>query len=148
MITLKDLRFEIIDFASPEYEKSLHIRDMVLRKPLGMSIYNDNLKADEIDTHIAAILNDEIVGTLILNKLSSIEIKMRQVAVNHAMKGEGIGAKMVAFSEEVSKKMGYSKMILHARKVVVLFYQKQGYRTLGEEFLEVGIPHFKMEKDL
>jgi predicted GNAT family N-acyltransferase len=55
---------------------------------------------------------------------------------------------MVAFSEEVSKKMGYSKMILHARKVVVLFYQKQGYRTLGEEFLEVGIPHFKMEKDL
>jgi predicted GNAT family N-acyltransferase len=145
---LKDLQIKIIDFASLEYEKALEIRDLVLRKPLGMSVFKDNLSADERDTHIAALIDGEIVGTLILTIHSAEEIKMRQVAVNQIRKGEGIGAKMVAYSEDVAKQSGHSKMVLHARKVVVPFYQKQGYKTLGEEFLEVGIPHLKMEKYL
>jgi predicted GNAT family N-acyltransferase len=37
---------------------------------------------------------------------------------------------------------------LHARKSVVNFYIKLGYSMIVEEFIEVGIPHYKMFKKL
>jgi len=142
------LQIKQINYDSIEYKQALRLRDLVLRQPIGMSIYEDNLTGDISDIHIAASLDEEIVGTLILHPLSEKEMKMRQVAVNQARKGEGIGAKMVAFSEKMAINSGCKKMVLNARKVVVPFYQKLGYATVGEEFLEVGIPHFKMFKIL
>jgi predicted GNAT family N-acyltransferase len=37
---------------------------------------------------------------------------------------------------------------MHARSNAVGFYEKVGYRTIGEQFMEVTIPHFIMEKKL
>jgi predicted GNAT family N-acyltransferase len=37
---------------------------------------------------------------------------------------------------------------LHARANAVNFYAKYAYRIVGDEFEEVGIPHFKMIKRL
>jgi len=55
---------------------------------------------------------------------------------------------MVAASEVVSRNLGYHKMVLNARKTAVPFYKKLAYKTIGKEFLEIEIPHFKMVKDL
>jgi predicted GNAT family N-acyltransferase len=37
---------------------------------------------------------------------------------------------------------------MHARKTALGFYEKLGYRVAGDEFIEVTIPHYVMEKDL
>jgi predicted GNAT family N-acyltransferase len=37
---------------------------------------------------------------------------------------------------------------MHARKDAIGFYEKQGYKISGDEFTEVTIPHFVMEKKL
>jgi predicted GNAT family N-acyltransferase len=37
---------------------------------------------------------------------------------------------------------------MHARKTAVGFYEKLGYKRIGNEFLEVTIPHYAMEKAL
>jgi predicted GNAT family N-acyltransferase len=37
---------------------------------------------------------------------------------------------------------------MHARKHAVGFYEKMGYKARGNEFIEVTIPHFAMEKQL
>jgi predicted GNAT family N-acyltransferase len=37
---------------------------------------------------------------------------------------------------------------MHARKTAVVFYEKLGYTSTGNEFTEVSIPHFVMEKRL
>ena len=55
---------------------------------------------------------------------------------------------MVRFAEEYCKDKGNSMMVLNARKTAVGFYEKLGYDTLGEEFLEINIPHYKMHKHL
>ena len=39
-------------------------------------------------------------------------------------------------------------MSLHARENVHKFYFKLGYRIEGDLFEEVGIPHYKMVKDI
>jgi predicted GNAT family N-acyltransferase len=36
--------------------------------------------------------------------------------------------------------------MMHARKTAVPFYERIGYQVAGEEFLEVGIPHYEMRK--
>jgi hypothetical protein len=37
---------------------------------------------------------------------------------------------------------------MHARKTALGFYEKLGYSRQGEEFTEVTIPHYIMEKAL
>lgn len=39
-------------------------------------------------------------------------------------------------------------MVLHARDVAKGFYRSMQYRVVGDEFTEVGIPHYHMEKEL
>ena len=135
-------------FNSDDYRSELELRDKVLRKPLGMTLYAENLEADKNDVHIGAFINNRIVGVLILTILNSNELKMRQVAVDEDFRAMKIGTGMVRFAEEYSKEKGYSTMSLNARKTAVAFYEKLGYAKMSREFLEINIPHYKMSKSL
>jgi predicted GNAT family N-acyltransferase len=39
-------------------------------------------------------------------------------------------------------------MIMHARSTAIGFYEKMGYTVTGNEFVEVTIPHYTMQKTL
>jgi predicted GNAT family N-acyltransferase len=73
---------------------------------------------------------------------------MRQVAVDAAIQGRGIGKRMVVYSESFSKELRFAEMILHARETAVPFYESLSYVKVGEGFTEVTIPHWSMEKTL
>jgi predicted GNAT family N-acyltransferase len=145
---IEKVQIKEFGFDSDEYKNELELRDKVLRKPLGMNLYDENLEADKNDIHIGAFINNRIVGVLILTRLNSTELKMRQVAVDEDFRAMKIGTEMVRFAEEYSKKMGYSTMLLNARKTAVAFYEKLGYTKVSGEFLEINIPHYKMSKSL
>lgn len=142
------LHIREIYYHSDDYRRELELRDAVLRRPLGMSIYNDKLEVDEQDSHIGAFLGEELVGVLVLTRLSDTDVKMRQVAVAEKMQSQGVGTLMVSFAENVARAAGYTTMVLHARKTAVPFYLKQGYAPVGDEFLEIDIPHYEMWKEL
>lgn len=89
-----------------------------------------------------------LVGTLILTALSEAEVKMRQVAVEETWQGKDIGARLVAFAEDLARRKGFRKVVLNARKSVVGFYEKLEYERIGGEFIEVTLPHQKMGKKL
>jgi len=50
------------------------------------------------------------------------------------------------FAENIARDRGFQKITMHARKTAVGFYEKLGYRVCGQEFEEVTIPHYVMEK--
>jgi len=137
-----------IKYLSEEYHQEQELRDRVLRKPLGMSLYDENMEAEQHDVHVGAFIHGTLAGVLILTRINAAEIKMRQVAVDEASRERHIGTEMVLFAEMYSKKNGYSTILLNARKTAVGFYEKLGYDSVGEEFLEINIPHFKMRKCL
>jgi ribosomal protein S18 acetylase RimI-like enzyme len=62
------------------------------------------------------------------------------------MQSRQVGTKLVRFAEEDARGSGYRIMVLHARKTAVPFYEKLGYSILGEEFLEINLPHYTMQK--
>jgi len=143
-----EIKIKVIRYNSEEYSQELQLRDEVLRKPLGMSLYDENLDAEMDDFHVGAFVNNQLVGVLILTKLNAGDVKMRQFAVAEKWQGKKIGTEMVVFAEEYSRHKGYSTIVLNARKSAAGFYEKLGYEKISEEFLEINIPHYKMRKKL
>lgn len=147
-IKMKDIDIQIVDFNSPLQKKSVELRYKVLREPLGLHFTDEQLAAEKDDAHIVALQNKNVVGVMVLQKTGDTHIKMRQVAVDFELQKSGIGKKLVEFTEQYAKQHGFDFIELHARDTAKEFYLKLGYYIEGEQFVEVGIPHFKMYKQL
>ena len=137
-----------IDHGSKEYQQMINLRKEILRKPLGLSFTEDELAKEKEDILIGAFDDDTILACCLLTKMDDKCIKLRQMAVQNNLQGKGIGASMMNFAETVARDKGYKKMIMHARKTALGFYEKLGYKAFGDEFEEVTIPHYVMEKRL
>ncbi len=139
-----------IDFQTKEYFQTLGLRYEVLRRPLSIHFNTNDLKNEGSDIHIVAFLNHRIIGCLILTEIAdkSFVYKMRQVAVDASCQQKGIGKKMVRFCETFATSRNFNKIELNARKSAVPFYLSLDYQIVGDEFLEVNIPHYKMIKSL
>lgn len=143
-------RSGILEFGSALQRKSVELRRNVLRIPLGLDFTEDELRSESGQFHFAVWDNEKIWAVLILNPDPSQNgcIRMRQVAVDPAIQGQGIGSELVSLSERWAARQGYKIMKLHARLHAVPFYKKLEYETEGKEFMEVGIPHIAMFKTL
>lgn len=143
------MRPEVILYKSEKYNQSVKLRDKILRKPLNMVFTEEFLSEDEHEIILGLVNNEKITATLNLKPVSSSTLKMRQVAVDDTIQGQGLGSKLVRFSEEYALKNGYNEFVLHARDTAVNFYLNLNYEiTDPEVFYEVGIPHLKMSKTL
>jgi N-acetylglutamate synthase-like GNAT family acetyltransferase len=141
------MEIRIIRPGSSDYEQMIALRVKTLLEPIGVPAgYIEPAKEAE-DIFIGAFKH-EIIGCCVLTKKDENTIQLRQMAVRNDQQGKGIGASIVQFAEVISKKLGYSTIIMHARDPVIEFYKKCGYSIAGEQFFEVGIGHHRMEKTI
>ena len=145
---IENLRVELVPFKSKAYEETLHLRQEILRTPLGLMLSEEECSKEIKDLHVAGFIEEKLIACLVLSPYNEKTIKMRQVAVSFGLQGQGVGKKMVVEAEKLCKERNFDKIILNARDVVVPFYQQLGYTNVSEIFIEVGIPHVKMEKKL
>jgi predicted GNAT family N-acyltransferase len=137
-----------IDYGTPEYDQMIKLRYEILRKPLKLTFHHEDLEKEKKDILIGAFEEDKMLGCCLLTKVDKHCVRLRQMAVQNNLQGKGIGASIMNFAENVAHDAGYKKVIMHARKTAIGFYEKLGYTVVGKEFLEVSIPHFVMEKKL
>jgi predicted GNAT family N-acyltransferase len=130
------------------WRKEVDLRYRILRVPLGLHFTQEQLDAEKSEHHLVYMEGEEVLGCLILTDKPGARLKMRQVAVDERRQGQGIGKLMVQYSENFARKTGYVAMECNARDTAVPFYQSLGWKTVGDMFEEVTIPHFKMEKIL
>ncbi len=140
------MEIRIVKYKSEDYKKAIVLRNKILREPLGIKMTEEFLAQDEQDVHFGIFEGDKILVSLTYRIISETTIKMRQVATDDHLQGQGLGKKLVLFSEKYMKEKGYSHIILNARNSAIYFYNKLSYTTFGEEFEEVGLPHMQMEK--
>lgn len=138
---------EII-YKSDDYLKAVELRTKILRTPLGLSMSKEFLAQDADDLHFGIFEDDKIFVSLTYKIISETTIKMRQVATDNHLQGKGLGQKLVLYTEKAMKQRGFSHIVLHARNSAIYFYEKLHYKTFGDVFDEVGLPHTKMEKYL
>lgn len=141
-----DLR--LIDHGLDLYDKMIELRLNVLLNPIGVPETYIEKEKEKDDFLIGAFSDDVLVGCCVLTPLNKDLIQLRQMAVLTAVQGKGVGVGIVEFAEQTAISNGYSILLMHARAVVVEFYKKCGYAIVGDEFEEVGIKHFKMQKRL
>jgi N-acetylglutamate synthase-like GNAT family acetyltransferase len=137
-----------ITYNSEDYKKMVQLRNQILRQPLGMTLHHEELEKEKNDIHIAAFDEDDILGCCVLTPVDESTLRLRQMAVNGDMQMKGIGASIVSFAENIARDKGYKSIIMHARNTATGFYEKFGYKRIGNEFNEVNLPHYIMEKKL
>ncbi|HYC39322.1 MAG TPA: GNAT family N-acetyltransferase [Chitinophagaceae bacterium] len=137
-----------IDHGTREYEQMVRLRDEILRKPLGLSFSPDELEQEKNNMLIGAFEDDIMLGCCMLVEEKPDTVRLRQMAVLNDLQGKGIGRALMNFAENLARDRGYRIMSMHARKNVVGFYEKMGYRVTSDEFTEVTLPHYVMQKKL
>lgn len=142
------MALRMIDHGSPEYLQMVNLRNEILRKPLGLSLDQEELKKETDDILMGAFEDEKLLGCCLLTRMDPQTIRLRQMAVPNNMQGKGIGKALMIFAENIARDRGFRKLTMHARKTAIGFYQKLGYAVIGEEFNEVTIPHVNMEKSL
>ena len=137
----------IIEFATPDFDRALKLRDQVLRKPLNMEFLPEDISKEYDSYHLACFDDyDQIIGVLTLKLINEDVLKMRQVAVLPNNQGQGIGTFLVESAEIFAVKEGFQHFELNARETAVRFYKRMDYKIIGKKFKEVGITHYKMIK--
>lgn len=142
------MEIKIAKFQSSQYYQALALRDKVLRAPLGLFFSGEDILAEQTYTHFIMLQEDQVVATAQMVNTGNGIGKMRQVAVDFEFQSRGFGGKLVDFIENWARESGLNGITLHARETAVAFYEKRNYSAKGESFMEVGIPHFLMEKHI
>jgi ElaA protein len=75
--------------------------------------------------------------------------RIGRVAVDETERGRGLGRDMLLMAEQrIAAADARAEIVLDAQSYLQPFYQALGYRLNGAEFLEDGIPHLPMYKQL
>lgn len=137
---------QLVDRDNLYFKQFIDLRHRMLRAPLGLSLYDEDLR-EEMNQFVFVGIKEGIVLTcLLLQNWEAGVLKLRQMATEESLHGFGYGRQLVLYAEEWARKHGYTHIVLHARLSALGFYKKLGYEIIGESFLEVGIPHFNMKK--
>ncbi len=142
------MALKIIDYGSPEYTQMVKLRDAILRKPLGLTFTQEDLEQEKDNMFIGAFEEDRMLGCCMLVEEQPDIVRLRQMAVLNDLQGKGIGRALMNFAENLARDRGYKIVRMHARNNAVGFYEKVGYKVKGDQFIEITIPHFVMEKEL
>ena len=71
-----------------------------------------------------------------------------RMAVIKEYRGFGVGTGLLKAAVIKAADLGFDKVYLHAQTHALEFYERLGFTKTGKEFLEAGIPHFCMTRDL
>ncbi|PZF72908.1 GNAT family N-acetyltransferase [Taibaiella soli] len=137
--------FKQITTSDPLFTQVWQLREDVLRRPLGLSLQDEDLSNEADETIFVGVEDDRVIGCVMVKKLDDVA-KVRQMAIAAEMQGGGIGRLLMTEAEDWIWENGFKKISLHARVSAATFYEKLGYEVVGDVFTEVNIPHVKMEK--
>ena len=139
--------FKEIPFGSDGYELECRLREDVLRRPLGLSLSEEDLAGEETQLHFGLLEPDSnVVACVIAAPISPTTARIRQMAVATDHQGKGLGRRVMHELEKSLRARGFRTLELDARAAAVGFYEKLGYCVVGDEFIEVTVPHFRMVK--
>ncbi len=101
---------------------------------------------DEASQHSIALWAGEPTGTMRMRGIAAGQVKVERLAVLPEFRGRGIGRRLMEEALAVLCEQGIEVVQVHAQIQVRSFYEKLGFESQGEEFVEAGILHVKMKK--
>ncbi len=113
-------------------------------------VYQDMDEKDKKAIHILGLNNKEIVAYARIFKPGDYfkEASIGRVVVSQKERGSGLGYKIMNASiKAVQDEFQEYNIKVSAQKYLKKFYNNLGFKQVGEEYLEDGIPHIAMIKN-
>lgn len=142
-----------ITYRSPksiqDFEKYYDLRWRILRKPWNQLKGSEITDRDADAFHIMAEKGEKVVGVGCIHEIENGVGRIRFMAVEDELQGQGIGKKIMELLENYARKKKWVKIWLYAREIAWDFYLDQDYSIIGDGELLFGvIKHKIMEKEL
>ena len=123
-----------------------------MRKPIGLKHSEADLALEPGYRHFGVVEGADpgavqLVACLMVVPRGDGLAQIRQMAVAPRLRGQGVGRRLMLHAE-AQLAPGVSRIYVNARDHAIDFYAKCGYTPVGDRFIEVGIPHLRLEKTL
>lgn len=142
-----DREFRETRYGSEAYKTTLELRHRVLRAPLGLDLWHENLSVERDQRHFSIWQQpDTLLACVVIVPLARACVKLRQMAVNPDYQKQGLGQQLLTSVEKILLADGIGLIELHARVSAQGFYKSCGYQPVGDIFTEIGIEHLCMTK--
>lgn len=138
-ITIK--KFDTLPNDAKEIRKAVFVEEQ--------GFQNEFDEIDNISTHLVCYSNDEPIATgrvFFDDKQQGYHIG--RIAVIKSYRGKGIGREILEYAEKIVKEKGGNNLSLSAQERASVFYEKQGYKKVGEPYFDEYCPHIFMTKNL
>ena len=138
-----------------DFHAALAIREVVFIEEQSVPESIERDAEDARAWHVLAWDGPHAVGTGRLVELTTCPEgesgqwgQVGRMAVLTAHRGRGLGRMILEHLEGEARRRGLAGIKLHAQVHAFPFYEKMGYRRVGDEFMEAGIPHVECRKAL
>ena len=114
-------------------------------------VYQDLDNKDQISIHIFQKKKNVIVAYTRIFKSGDYykNASIGRVVVLKKYRGKELGKKIMIYSiEYIKNKLKENKIELSAQKYLEKFYKDLGFYKIGKDYLEDGIPHQRMIKEI
>ncbi|HCX65826.1 MAG TPA: GNAT family N-acetyltransferase [Eubacteriaceae bacterium] len=140
---------DLLQAATKEhYEDMLNLRKEVFVEEQNIPLDQAFDGEEEKRIQVVAYLAGEIAGNGRLKIIDADTVKPERMCVKKKYRKKGIGESMVRELEKIASQKGYRFSIIHAQRQAADFYEKLGYQKVSDVFVEQGIEHVKMRKEL
>jgi predicted GNAT family N-acyltransferase len=125
--------------------QSRRIRELVFVREQGVPL---ELEWDEQDPHCDHALAHAADGSVLGTGRLLPDGHIGRMAVLKEWRGQGVGALLLQALVNQARKRGHARVRLNAQTHAAGFYRRLGFEVSGPEFIEAGIPHVVMQRDL
>lgn len=109
--------------------------------------YVDPDNVDYESLHVFRMKGNRVDAYLRAHRIDDDSVKIGRVIT--LIHGQGIGTELMEYAmREIPKKMACRRLIMHAQKQAVPFYERLGFTVTSGEYLEEGVVHVDMSSDV
>ena len=130
-----------------EIAAALALREEVFCGEQGVSLAEERDGRDEEALHLVVVDDGVVVATCRL-LIEGTTVKLGRMAVSRTRRGLGLARALITEAETRARALGAKRMVLAAQLNAQALYDRAGYDTYGDVFLDAGIEHVMMAKTL
>ncbi|WP_010283300.1 GNAT family N-acetyltransferase [Bacillus timonensis] len=130
-----------------EKDDAYTIRKVVFVDEQNVPVEEEIDQFEDEATHIVLYDDNQPVGAGRFRLLDGYG-KVERICVLASYRKKGAGNLIMQKIEDIAKERGISKLKLNAQTHAENFYKKLGYETVSGLFMDAGIPHVTMVKEI
>ena len=131
----------IVQFDTDNSPDIINIRTQVFVEEQGIDSAIDFDGLDDTATHVLVVSGGISVATGRMLDDGHIG----RIAVLKNARNQGVGATVLKALLNEASKQGYKRVYLGSQMHATIFYEKLGFNTFGEVFMDAGLKHIEME---